>query len=395
LEKLNILHVTPSYIPAWRYGGPIWSVHGLAKAQATLGHRVRVFTTSMDGPNNLDIPLKVAVDREGVEVFYYPVGSLLGPLARRIFFAPEMAKAIRNVLPSTDVVHTHSAFLWPTMIAGKKARRANVRTVYTPRGMLWPEMVLGKSQVAKRAWIAAFEKSNVEKSSAVHVTASLEEEKIRELGLSPQRVINLPNAVEVPSEIVELPDNSVLSSLSDHKNYILSFGRIHEKKNNEALIDALENRPELRAVIAGVDDDGYAVQLQQRIQSKGLTSQIKVLPRQISGPEKEFLFQQARLFILPSHSENFGNTVLEAMVRGIPVIASNQTGAASVVKDAEAGFICTPDARSVGDTWDLAMSEHEKLTAMGRSGQAFVETHYTWPIIASKMVSAYQELAIR
>lgn len=385
--------MTPSYIPAWRYGGPIWSVHGLAKAQAALGHRVQVYTTSMDGRNDLDVPLNTCVVRDGVEVFYYPISRWFGSFARRFFYAPELAKSISRALPSTDVVHTHSAFLWPTMIANKKARERNVRTVYTPRGMLWPEMISGKSAYAKRIWIASFEKNNVSKSSAVHVTASLEAEKIKQLGLEPQCIINLPNAVERPSSVINLPDDSILSSLLKHTNYILSFGRIHKKKNNEALIDAIEYRPNLSAVIAGVDDDNYAEKLRKRVKSKSLQNRVTILPHQFIGDEKEFLFQNAKLFVLPSHSENFGNTVLEAMIRGVPVVASNQTGAAAVVRDAKAGYVCSPNAQSLGDTLDLTLCEPDELEAMGQRGKVFVETHYTWGSIARKMVSAYQELA--
>ncbi len=47
---MRILHAVPSYLPAWRYGGPIRSVHGLARAQAAAGHEVEVFTTDADGP---------------------------------------------------------------------------------------------------------------------------------------------------------------------------------------------------------------------------------------------------------------------------------------------------------------------------------------------------------
>lgn len=58
---MRILHVVPSYIPAYRYGGPIRSVHGLCKALAVRGHEVHVFTTNVDGEKDSDVPLGVPV----------------------------------------------------------------------------------------------------------------------------------------------------------------------------------------------------------------------------------------------------------------------------------------------------------------------------------------------
>ena len=47
---MRILHVVPSYLPAVRYGGPIFAVHGLCRALAARGHEVQVFTINIDGP---------------------------------------------------------------------------------------------------------------------------------------------------------------------------------------------------------------------------------------------------------------------------------------------------------------------------------------------------------
>ena len=73
VRKLRILQVVPTYFPAVRYGGPIRSVHCLSKALVERGHEVHVFTSSMDGPNDLDVPLVTPVNMDGVLVHYFPV----------------------------------------------------------------------------------------------------------------------------------------------------------------------------------------------------------------------------------------------------------------------------------------------------------------------------------
>src|SRR6185436_12072011 len=58
---MRIPHVVPSYLPAVRYGGPIFAVHGLCQALAPRGHEVEVFTTNMDGPGNTRVPVGIQV----------------------------------------------------------------------------------------------------------------------------------------------------------------------------------------------------------------------------------------------------------------------------------------------------------------------------------------------
>jgi hypothetical protein len=63
---MRLLHVVPTYLPATRYGGPIFAVHGLCRALAARGHAVEVFTTSIDGPRDSAVPHGVPVTLDGV-----------------------------------------------------------------------------------------------------------------------------------------------------------------------------------------------------------------------------------------------------------------------------------------------------------------------------------------
>src|SRR5450759_5399944 len=71
-RKLRILQVVPAYFPAVRYGGPIRSVHALGKALVERGHEVHVFTSSMDGTNDLDVPLAMPVNMDGCLLYTSP-----------------------------------------------------------------------------------------------------------------------------------------------------------------------------------------------------------------------------------------------------------------------------------------------------------------------------------
>src|ERR1700690_1357050 len=90
-SPLRILHVVPTYYPAVRYGGPIRSVHGLAVALSRRGHDVHVYTTNVDGPDNLDVPTDGPVLLDGIAVHYFRV-----PALRRLYWAPALARRMRS-----------------------------------------------------------------------------------------------------------------------------------------------------------------------------------------------------------------------------------------------------------------------------------------------------------
>src|SRR5262252_8578186 len=174
---MRMLHVVPSYLPAVRYGGPIFATHGLCKALARRGHEVQVFSTNIDGPRNSSVPIELPVDVEGVLVRYFSC-----PLLRRLYWAPALGRALKSEIDKFDVVHLHSVFLWPTWAAARAARKADVPYVLSPRGMLVKDLIGRRSWLAKSAWIKMIEISNVQQAAAVHLTSQLEAAELQRFG---------------------------------------------------------------------------------------------------------------------------------------------------------------------------------------------------------------------
>src|SRR5262249_13257793 len=124
---MRILHVVPTYLPATRYGGPIFAVHGLCCALAARGHEVEVFTTNVDGPTDSDVPRDTPVRLGNVQVRYFPSSHL-----RRLYWSPPLARAISAQINNFEIVHLHSVFLWPTWAAARSARKFKVPYVISP-----------------------------------------------------------------------------------------------------------------------------------------------------------------------------------------------------------------------------------------------------------------------
>jgi len=383
---VRILHVVPSYLPAVRYGGPIWSVHGLAAAQAALGHEVSVLTTNADGPGVSDVPVGVPVDVDGVAVTYFAVDS-----PRRLFRAPAMQRALAERVRDFDVVHLHSVFLWPTLVAARAAKRAGTPYVLSPRGMLVGELIRAKSALVKRAWLALFERRTIREAAAIHVTAAREAEDFAALGLTARRIVTLPNGVD-PAPAGDAPPAPDVQAAIAGGRYALYLGRLNWKKNLTALIAAMAAVPGLRLVIAGNDEEGLTAKLDAAIAEHGMDGRVVLVPRSVDGADKEALFAQAALFVLPSLNENFGNTVLEAMVRRVPVVVSSGAGVAEVVREAGAGLIADPDADALGAAIAAIAGDPARAAAMADAGEQAARERYGWGAVAERMVAAYREL---
>jgi glycosyltransferase involved in cell wall biosynthesis len=174
VKRVRILHVVPTYLPARRYGGPIVAVHGLCRALVERGHRIEVFTTSIDGDKNSPVPHEIPVMLDGVIVRYF--GS---PVLRRLSWAPALASCLKREINGADVVHLHSVFLWPTWASARLAHASHIPYLISPRGMLVKKLIEARHKLLKSAWIGLIERSNIEKASAIHLTSKLEARSCR------------------------------------------------------------------------------------------------------------------------------------------------------------------------------------------------------------------------
>jgi glycosyltransferase involved in cell wall biosynthesis len=229
-RRLRILQVVPAYYPAVRYGGPIRSVHGLSVALTARGHSVHVYTTSIDGASDLDVPLDVPVDLDGVTIRYFPV-----PALRRLCWAPALGNRLRQTIDEFDVVHLHSVFLWPTWAAARAASRAGVPYVTAPRGMLVRDIIHQKNRMIKTLWINLIERATIARAASVHVTAELEAAELRALRLQLPEIDCIPNGVDIPAEHAPLSAGPFAHL---PVSYALFVGRICWKKGLDRLVTA-------------------------------------------------------------------------------------------------------------------------------------------------------------
>jgi glycosyltransferase involved in cell wall biosynthesis len=384
---MRILHVVPSYLPAVRYGGPIFAVHGLCRALTARGHYVEVFTTNVDGPNNSTVPLKIPVMLDGVHVRYFPCSIL-----RRLYWSPPLARALRTDLTGFAVVHLHSVFLWPTWAAARMARKIRTPYLISPRGMLVKKLIEMKSKLTKAAWIKLIERENMERASTIHVTSAVEAEELQRFGwrLPPIRII--PNGIDEVAVVSSEKVSMDVKEIAAEQPLVLFLGRISWKKGLDRLLNAFALTNFGKLAVVGPDDENLVPRLAQLAEDLRITDRIRFLPRTVLGRDKSFLYRHAKVFVLPSYSENFGNSVLESMQHGIPVVVTPEVGAAEIVRQSRGGFVVAGDPEPLGAAIRRLIEDASLGREMGEAGQQHASAHYAWSAIAGQMEELYESL---
>ena len=384
---MRLLHVVPSYLPAVRYGGPVFAVHALCAALATRGCEVTVFTTNVDGPGESAVPLGAPVLMDGVTVRYFA-----SPWLRRLYFSPAMARALRKECGSFDAVHLHSVFLWPTWAAARAASRAGVPYLLSPRGMLVKDLIARKSTLLKRAWIALIERRNLESAAGIHVTSRMEAVELQRFGFALPVVHEVPNGVVVEEQggSAEALPAALAAVLNGGRPVILALGRINWKKGLDRLIQAMTLVPDAVLLVVGNDEEGHTAALRDLAQREGVPERV-IFAGPVFGRAKTALYRRATLLALASYSENFGNVVLEAMAEGCPVVVTAEVGAAPIVEEAGGGLVAEGNPQALAEALKKLIGDSALRSAMGKRASELLRMKYSWDAVAGQMLGIYRE----
>lgn len=377
---MKILHVVASYLPATRYGGTIVSVHGLCRALAARGHDVHVFTTSVDGAADSDVPHGEPVVLDGVKVWYFRSTSW-----RRLYYAPALRQALRDQVAEFDVVHSHAIFLWPLWVAGWTARQFGVPHVVSLRGMLEKDLIERQTSVMKSLLIGFIEKPRLEAAAAIHVTSRRERDQAAAFGF------NLPPFYEIPNGIDPSPRSAAatapIAALAARQPFVVFLGRINWKKGLDRLIAAMPFAPSATLVIAGPDDDGYRTRVEGMAHAHEVGDRV-IFTGEVLGADKHAAIELASALVLPSYSENFGNVVLEAWAQGRPVIVAPEVGLSDVVDACGGGWVAgTPE--SIGQAIERVVTDHRLCIDAGERGRSEAARRFSWDAVATEMEHLY------
>lgn len=390
MRPMRILHVLSSLAP--RYGGPPQVCLELCQELARRGEEVSIYTTNMDGPRELDVPLQrpVWTNGNGVEVRYFPVQT-----PRSYVMSWPFARALRRAIPEQDIVHIHSLYVFPSTIAAYYCRRAAVPYLVRPHGSLDPYL-FRRHRGRKWVYERLFEWRNLNRAAAIHYTTQEEEELVRPLGLRARGVI-VPPGVHA-ERYAEGPSRAAFDEAwpeTRGRRVVLYLGRLNFKKGLDLLAKAFgqlaRQRDDVHLLLAGPDNDGYGAMVWQWLANEGVLARCS-FAGMLLGSRKLMALRHADVFVLPSYTENFGIAVVEAMACGLPVVISNRVNIWRDVAAAQAGIVVDCDADELSRALAAVLADPTGGKAMGERARRLVRERFTWGAAADRMLEVYREI---
>jgi glycosyltransferase involved in cell wall biosynthesis len=375
---VNVAHITPSFYPATRYGGPPQSTYRLCRSAAHAGANVRVLTTDADGSHHVLTNVPVGTEHRlepGLTVRYEH-------RQRPESLSAGLLRVLPEIIQWADVVHLTAVYSFPTFPTLALCRRWNKPVVWTPRGALerWP----GTTRPAAKAVWETFCRVLLPAHIAMHVTSDREKEQsVRRFPKLSMAVI--PNGVDIPAMAPARRQEPELR--------LLYLGRLDPKKGLENLLEAcagLKNvleRP-WTLTIAGEGTPAYEASLHMRSQQLSLGNQVRWVGR-VEGEAKEACFAKSDWTIVPSYTENFCMVVAEALARAVPVIASKGTPWEGLEA---AGCGLWVDNSPAVLTQAIASAARLDTAMMGARGRAWMQSAFSWEKTGRDMVALYKRL---
>ena len=367
-SPVRAVHVVPNI--AEEASGHSYSVVRLCQALIDVGEAVRLAVLDL-GPH----PSKPAF----VEMFPLSYGP------RRLGCSSEMRRWLSAAALSgqVDVIHSHSLWMMPNVYPGWATRATKTHLVISPRGTL-SQQALAVSAHIKRIFWPLVQRPALRDTACFHATCESELGDIRRAGFR-QPVCIIPNGIDVP----KLERWAV-----DGRRKLLFLGRIHPIKGVDLLLHAWRavgpSFPDWELVVAGPDNRGYLPRM------KALAAELDLQRVAFCGPlygeEKLRAYREAELFVLPTHSENFGMTVAEALAAGTPAIATHGAPWAGLEQHGAGWWIEIGVDPLVACLEEALSRPRDELAARGIRGRQWMHKEFSWERVGVMMDQTYRWL---
>lgn len=262
----------------------------------------------------------------------------------------------------------------------KAAQKLGIKVIVSPHGMLEP-WIMAHNPLKKKIALFLYQKKAIQRSIYLHATAPMEAENIQALGFK--------NPISIIPNGIDLND---VKGIKEHygTRKMIFFSRIHPKKGIELLLEAWRNTNTNGWIleIAGNGDENYIEILNQ---SAIDLKDVHFVGAKYGEAKWNFL-RSADVMVLPTHSENFGIVVAEALAVGVPVITTHGTP----WKDLETYECGWWINLSVADLEKIILkvtrTSADELKTMGIKGRKLVTEKYEVKAVTNQIIDLYQKV---
>lgn len=396
---MKLLHIIGSVIP--ESGGPI---EGILRQHAVTKGRIQQEIVCCDAPDAHRLegfPVRVHALGVARTRTFNPVERFLDHYRHTPHFIPWLRDNVRRY----DAVIVNGVWNFSSFAASRVLPAAGVPYFVFTHGQLdpWFQRAYPFKDIAKQLFWWFVDGPLLAKAEAVLFTCEEERRLVRNRYHGHQgyreKVVGFGVTEPPPATQEQIGAFRALLPALGEKRFLLFLGRIHLKKGCDLLVDAFAriapSHPGLDLVIAGPDQTGWRSALQRRTEHLGVTARVH-WPGMLSGDAKWGAFRAAEAFILPSHSENFGIVVAEAMACGAPVLITNKVNIWREVDASAGGLVQSDDLdgtiRLMNRWLALLPQEQAKMRAAARAG---FERHFRMEAAAENLIELVKEAALR
>jgi glycosyltransferase involved in cell wall biosynthesis len=389
MQSLRVLQVMSSISDV--NGGSTTAIWSTMNALRLRNVEVDLITTNENGLHALrDVPFGSFECERGHRVRYFPAKgdryTTSWPMARWL---------VRHVV-DYDLVHIHGSFRFAPVAAAHAAIVRGVPYVLTLHNTLGQWGLQNRAPVRKRLSIGLVEGRMLSRAHRVHLCSQEELRDVQQIWRRPFRHIVFPLGLEFPAQ---RPDGAGTCperfAPLRGRRLVLFMSRIHEIKALDKLIAAfarvLPAQPDCQLVIAGSGDQELVTGLANLARDLGIAANTHWLGF-VQGEEKQALLGMAAVFVLPSHSENFGYAAIEAMLARLPVIVSENVPAGRFAVDSGAGATFDGTVEDLADRLhsllSLSVAERQQI---GKRAESSVRSGLSLDTFGQSLESLYRE----
>jgi glycosyltransferase involved in cell wall biosynthesis len=374
---MKVIHITPSYKPAYIYGGPTISISLLCEKLNVRNLNLIVFTTTANGINDFYSEENITLV-DTVKVIYFK-----RILKGKIHLSVSLIKSVFTSTSKDDIYHIHSWWNATAILSALSGIVRGNKVILSPRGMLTSYSIFSSQSLIKKIFQAAIG-AWILKQCCLHVTSEQEKCDVLQV-LNHKRIVVIPNLADNRKYKI----NQIKSS-NPNILRILFFSRIDKKKGLEILFSALSSVGFLwYLTIAGSGDETYVSNLKSKAEKLKLTDRISWIGF-ISVKDKEKIFKSHDLLVLFSYNENFANVIIESLTAGLPVVISNSVGLASFVAEQNLGWVTENKLPDIIKALESAFSDIEKRNRINLNASSIIEKYFNEQDLCDQYLNLYK-----
>jgi len=371
---MKILNVSVVFPPAKGHGGTPITAHSCAKALIKLGHDVFTICTG-DLKNDGSPVIDEITEWDEVPVVY--CSKRLGIMP---YYSSSLRKWVADMASENEIASIRSSWTYIGPVASKECRRKRVPYIAYPEGT-FDKWALQRGRFKKWLFWNIWDRKYFQSANAVVGLTKYEVESIRSMGLS-TRTEHIPNGIDIENYTRPVNRNIIDEQFTQLKSnrFVLFLGRLHPIKGLVQLVLAwskiYKKIPDCKLVIAG-PDDGEMKKIIGIAKENNIIEHI-LLTGEITGKIKLGFLQNAELVVLPSFTEGFSITSLEAMACSRPLLVTKACHMPEIVQYRTGYEMPNNKPEIIAHNLLFMLSDNVALNEMGQNAFSLVSNMFTW-----------------